>query len=409
MEAFSSQPKIENSLHIQQLLTLHEISRTVNSTLDLPEVLNSVIKLSVEIFQADAGSLMLINRDGELAIEAAIGLPEEIIKKTRVKIGDGIAGWVAKTGETLLLDGKVRDQKFKGLVDRKEDISSSLCVPLKIKERIIGVLMIRRNSPAHFTGEQLNFLKIVADQVAIAIENARLYTETKKVDRMKSEFVSMVSHELKTPLTAIIGFVELLILKDFSQERVKNYLKIVKDESYRLLRLITNLLDLSKLEAGLLILNKEVVKLDELVLPVAEFFQEQTEKHVIKVDFAGNIPVVEIDRDLIIQVFENLIENAIKYSPGGGEIGIAIINEGDKAEIRISDRGMGIEPAHLDKIFYKFYRVDSSLTRETGGTGLGLANVKYIIEAHGGSIRAESTIGAGSTFIFTLPLVERGD
>lgn len=520
----------------QELLVLYQIGKAVNSTLDLDEVLNIIISEAVKLFQADAGSVMLLNMEKRLTIKAAQGLSEEIVKNTVVRLGEGIAGWVAKTGQVLLLDGKVSDHRFTNLVDRKEDIYSSLCVPLKRKDKILGVLMIRRSSPTRYTEYHKSLLSLIADHAAFAIENAALYekekektdqliklnkelvieklkietilgsmadgvvvtkpdgkiilinkagekmlsmdmesalgkhfdslfpdqglfvkiresvfdnqiryksdfskvisneemhfrllatamrkddslpegiviviqniTEMKKIDRMKSEFVSMVSHELRTPLTSIVGFAELMKLRDFERERQNRYLGIIIKDSTRLMRLIDNLLDLSKLESGQIYFNPEPVRVDEIAFELLESFVGQKVKHSIRVSVEGEIPVISLDRDMYINVLNNLVSNAIKYSPDGGVITVRIKRQEDCIEISVSDQGIGIPKDKIPLIFGKFYRVDSSLNRETGGTGLGLATVKYIVEGFGGKIWVESELGKGSVFIFTLPLEE---
>lgn len=155
-----------------QLVALYEIGRALNSTLELGEVLTRILDMLLPLFEAEAGSIMLADED-VLTIGAAIGLSSEIISRTRVKRGEGIAGWVAQTGELLLLNGKVTDPRFTHLVERPDEITSSLCAPLRHREQITGVLMLRRSEPSSFTVDQLDFFQSVADQAALAIENAR--------------------------------------------------------------------------------------------------------------------------------------------------------------------------------------------------------------------------------------------
>lgn len=521
----------------QELLTLYQIGKAVNSTLDLGKVLNIIIRETTDLFQADAGSVMLYNDEEKvLTIKAAQGLSEDIIRDTRVRPGQGIAGWVFQTGEELLLDGKVTDQKFKNLVNRDETIVSSLCVPLKSKNRLLGVLMIRRTHPTRYTEYHRSLFSLIADHAAVAIENAALFkteqekteelkrlnrvllmeklkieailssmadgvvvtrpngkiiminkagekllnvkerdiigrhfdnlfpgknfferiryavfevkvryksdisrgtgddemhfrllatamigedqepggvvvvvqniTEMKRIDKMKSEFVSMVSHELRTPLTSIVGFAELMMMRDFEQERRNRYLDIIIKDSSRLMRLINNLLDLSKLESGQIYFNPEPVKIDQVAFELLESFIGQTKKtnHNIRVMVEGDIPVISIDKDMYINVMNNLVSNAIKYSPGGGNITVRFFRNENKVEISVQDEGIGIPKEKIPLVFDKFYRVDSSLNRSTGGTGLGLATVKYIIEGFGGKIWVESEVEKGSTFTFTIPL-----
>jgi len=220
---------------------------------------------------------------------------------------------------------------------------------------------------------------------------------------MKSEFVSMVSHELRTPLTSIMGFAELMISREFPTERRHRYLDIILKDSSRLMRLINNLLDLSKLEAGQITFNMEPVKITDIIPGLIESFESQTSGHMLSYNTDGEIPEMMLDRDMFINIMTNLVSNAIKYSPKGGNINILLHRNSEAVLVSVSDEGMGIAGDKIPMVFDKFYRVDSALNRETGGTGLGLATVKYIVEGFGGKIWVESELGKGSRFTFTLP------
>jgi len=239
------------------------------------------------------------------------------------------------------------------------------------------------------------------DGLVIVIQNI---TEMKRIDKMKSEFVSMVSHELRTPLTSVMGFAELMLNKEFNPERRKRYLGIIIKDSERLMRLIDELLDLSKLEAGKFYFKPTPLKIDEIISQEMESLKGQTQKHNLILEIDGHIPILSLDRDMFTNLISNLLSNAIRYSPDGGEVRVKLQKKRREVMISVSDQGIGIESEKIPKIFEKFYRVDSSLNRKTGGTGLGLATVKYIVEEFGGKIWVESELGKGSTFIFTLPL-----
>lgn len=490
-----------------QLVALYEIGRALNSTLQLGEVLERILAMLLPLFEAEAGSIMLAEED-VLTIGAAVGLSPEIIQSTRVKRGEGIAGWVAQTGEMLLLNGKVADPRFTRLVERPDEISSSLCAPLRHRERITGVLMLRRSEPSTFTVDQLHFFESVADQAALAIANARqvervekerqkseailrsmadgvvvtdakgvvvhcnaaaerlldkelkdrplqelfpnlayqhilnqintgrMYesevrygveqllrvsatglsleqgvvflfhdeTERARIERMKSEFLSMVSHELKTPITTIQAFLELLIYREFPVERRRHFLEISLEEGRRLQKLIEDILELARMESGRFRLHKSACDLKELVESVLPGFVERFPTHRFSFEQSTDQSALEADPTLLTQVLTNLLSNAVKYSPDGGAIRLHLGREGNRLTCSVSDEGIGIEKDKIPYIFEKFYRVDNSLTRETGGTGLGLANARYIVESHGGSIWAESEPGQGSTFTVALPV-----
>ncbi len=495
----------------EQLEALYLISRTLNSTLEVEEVLRKMLDLVLDRFEADAGSVML-ERDGFLTIEVSQGLDPDIVSSTRQEVGTGIAGWVAKTGEPLLIDGKVDDARFVATVERSEDIRSSLCVPVKIRETTVGVVMIRRAGNVGFHQRDLKFLETVSDLAGVALQNAKLYesersqrnlvqlehlrlqatlasmadgvmvvdgegevltvngvarsllrpllgdkleslwknhrevfgpveatlrsgdkmlavvpnplyvdgkeagsvlvfrdeTAKRELERMKSEFLSMVSHELKTPITTIGAFLELLLVRDFVKDRRDHFLTICQDECQRLHNLIDQLLHLTRLEAGGFVLEVERNDLVALIRDCLPAYRETNPRFEFVFHDSGPVPVLEFDAMLMTQAVTNLLSNAVKYSPGGGKIEIGVDLSPHEAVFWVKDQGVGIAAEKIPFIFEKFFRVDNSLTRETGGTGLGLANVKHIAQAHDGRAWVKSTPGVGSQFFVALPLTEQG-
>ncbi|MFA5506149.1 MAG: GAF domain-containing sensor histidine kinase [Vulcanimicrobiota bacterium] len=478
----------------------------MNSALEVHDVLQTMLDMVLEIFQADAGSVML-ERDGFLTINVSRGLDPEIVEKTRQKLGTGIAGWVAATGEALHLDGKVEDPRFDMVVERGDSIASSLSVPISIEGSVAGVLMIRRVGERRFDPGDLAFLVSVGDLAAVALQKARLFqaerrqrrllelgnqkltatfssmadgvvvldqshqvlscnvvarrfmkpicsdsyeqlgatlaqmvergqlefnsgervlkivptplvvegeesgsvlllrdeTASRELDRMKSEFLSMISHELKTPITTISAFLELLLHREFPRERLTHFLGICADESRRLQSLIDQLLNLTRLEAGRFVLEEQDLDFGKLVKDCIPAFAETNPDHEFLVQEPFPSPILRVDPTLISQAVTNLLSNAVKYSPGGGKVALSLKELPEAVVLSVKDEGVGIEAEKLALVFEKFFRADNSLTRATGGTGLGLANVKHIALAHGGSVWAESTPGSGSTFFLELP------
>ncbi len=232
-------------------------------------------------------------------------------------------------------------------------------------------------------------------------QNERL----KELDRMKSEFLSTAAHELRTPLTSILGFSEILLKRKLDEERRNKFLKIINEESLGLSALINDLLDLSRIESGRgFKISKAPIEIKEVILENIDIFQAQTDKHTFKTNLSHDLVKIEADKDKINQVMENLISNALKFSPEGGEITVSIEQSKDKIKVSVSDNGMGIPEKDLPHLFEKFYRAENASSKAIGGTGLGLAIVKYIVESHGGRISAESKIRKGSTFSFALPI-----
>jgi signal transduction histidine kinase len=224
----------------------------------------------------------------------------------------------------------------------------------------------------------------------------------RKVEKAKSEFVSMVSHELRTPLTSIHGFSEILRTKEMEPQKKSEFYRIILNESERLSRLITNLLNLSKIEAGIE-LNRDMIYIADLVEEDMEFFQSQTKEHELNYIGSRQLPQVYADPDRIHQIIKNLLSNAIKYSPQGGPVEVETGMEGKYVTIAVTDHGIGIPPENLPFIFERFRRVESKEISGITGTGLGLAIVKNLVELHGGQIRVKSEPGQGSCFTVLIP------
>jgi signal transduction histidine kinase/CheY-like chemotaxis protein len=234
-------------------------------------------------------------------------------------------------------------------------------------------------------------------------------THEREVDRMKTEFVALVSHELRTPLTSIRGYTDLILDGDAGEidEEAREYLDVVKSNADRLVALVNDLLDISRLESGRIQLKLEDVNLSEVITLVVRTLSEMiaTKKQTLSVDIDPALPPVRADRDKMIQIVTNYLSNAYKYTPAGGDIRITLTRVGDHARVAVTDTGYGIAPEDQARLFTRFYRVDNSMTREIGGTGLGLSIVKAFVELQGGEVGVESEPGKGSTFSFTAPLV----
>jgi signal transduction histidine kinase len=241
-------------------------------------------------------------------------------------------------------------------------------------------------------------------------------TREREADRLKSEFVSVVSHELRTPLTSILGYTELLLAREFAPAEQREFVQTVYNEANHLSQIVEDLLGFSRLEAGTVRLNQWTVSLRQLITELtAQLNIHLSNRHRMVIDLPDKLPPAHIDRDKIKQVLYNLLTNAAKYSPRGGQIGLTIGEalptdlppdhpQGQFIRIAVSDQGIGIPAEDLPRIWDRFYRVDNSNTRRIGGTGLGLSIAKALVELHGGRIWAESALGRGSTFIFTVPV-----
>jgi signal transduction histidine kinase len=241
-------------------------------------------------------------------------------------------------------------------------------------------------------------------------------TREREADRLKTEFVSVVSHELRTPLTSILGYTELLLAREFAPTEQREFVQTVYNEANHLSQIVEDLLGFSRLEAGTVRLNQWTVSLRQLITELTSQLNiHLSQRHRMVIDMPEKLPPANIDRDKVKQVLYNLLTNAAKYSPRGGQITLVIAEaelemlpadhpQGRFLRISVSDQGLGIPPEDLPRIWDRFYRVDNSNTRRIGGTGLGLSIAKALVELHGGRIWAESVAGKGSTFSFTVPV-----
>ena len=240
-------------------------------------------------------------------------------------------------------------------------------------------------------------------------------TREREADRLKSEFISVVSHELRTPLTSILGYTELLLAREFAPADQREFVKTVYDEANHLSQIVEDMLGISRLEAGKVKLNQWVVSMRQLIGEMtAQLSHHLSNRHRMVIHIPNQLPPAFIDRDKVKQILFNLLINAAKYSPRGGEIALTVEEldtlpadhpPGRFLLVQVRDQGIGIPPEDMPRIWERFYRVDNTNTRRIGGTGLGLSITRALVELHGGRIWVESEVGSGTTFFFTLPVV----
>jgi len=405
---------------LSEVFTLYTLANQVISSLELSTVLDSIVSTLKLSINCRACSLFLLDKESQtLEIKAAVGIESKWRKEARLKMGDGVAGRVAAEAKPIYIPDVRQNPTF---VHFDPAVRSLLGVPLISKDKVIGTLCIDDDKPDAFSSDDGRLLTIAAAQAAVAIENAQLYESLKKraeelakaydelqtLDRVQREFVQNVSHEMRTPLTFIKGYVELMLEEAMGElsEPQQNGLQIVAQRTDAMTRLINNLLSLQQVEMESL--RPTRVSLAEVATTVLESAEAAATKAgiVLEAEIPETLPPVWADRNYLEQVFDNLLGNAIKFSPDGGKITVCIREEGEYLRVAVSDTGIGIPNDKLEKIFERFYQVNGSPTRRFGGTGLGLALVKETIEALGGKVWAESQLGQGSTFFFTLPIMK---
>lgn len=392
MEPSALQSQLER---YQRLLM---VSQSLNSTLDLYDLLDQIVQAAQELTQTEATSILLVDpKSGDLYFEAASGNKSEDVKRQIVP-QDSVAGWVAHNGQVQIIADVRLDKRFSRKTDEETGFQtrSLLAVPLKVKDRVIGVVeAVNRLGDSGFTDEDLEVLSALSAQAAVAIENARLFHQ--------SDLISEMVHELRTPLTSIVAYSELMIRQSIPFDQAYKFISTIFEEANRLAKMTNDFLELSRLESGRT--HFEMVKFDitKLVQDVITLLQPQANEHGLSLK--GQIPSEPVsvigDQERIRQVLINLTGNAVKYNRPNGSIEIKIEPQADRVRISVSDTGKGIPAKDLPHIFDKFFRVPDS-EGYAQGTGLGLNIVKEIVEAHDGEMQVQSAPDVGTTFSFML-------
>ena len=400
---------------VDELIFLEQVGRTVTSSLDLEQILATVMEKTALVLKAEACSILLLDKESkELVFRAAAGPRSDKVKGLRMPLGQGIAGQVIQQGRPLLAHNVKDDPHFYPDIDASTGFitRSVLAVPLEVKEKAIGVIEAMNKATGNFGQTDVKLLSSIARWAAIAIENVQLMEQAsetqilRELDRLRSELIANVSHELRTPLGLIKIFATSLQREEtsFDREIRQRFLHGIEDETDKLEEIVDNLLDLGRLDSERLRLDKQPTDLGELAERVLETMRAQFVGHRFMYDFPPAPLVARVDAQRVEQVLRNFLTNAIKYSPVGGAIAVQGYQDEGEVLISVSDEGIGIPSQEQEKIFERFYRVDNKVTRRVRGAGLGLSVCQGIIEAHEGRIWFESTPGAGSTFYCLLPV-----
>ncbi|HET6369800.1 MAG TPA: GAF domain-containing sensor histidine kinase, partial [Nitrospiria bacterium] len=366
----------------------------------------------LSIFGLSMGAIHLWDSpERTLNLKAHRGLSDPSIDRLlEIKSGEGPIGRAVETGAPIFFADHAQFPKPSVPEGMKREAPSDrefryvTALPLKSKGKTIGTLSLFDRRDDSFSDQDHALLLSVCSQIAVAAENARLYEETKKVDQLKSDFVSKVSHEFRTPLTSIKGFAEILLTSEETSKTQKEFLRIILQESDRLTRLINDVLDLAKIESGRIEWHIQPVDLAEVLLSVSRSLLSvaQGKRLSLLTEVPPHLPRVNADRDQLIQVINNLLSNAIKFTPEGRITVSARTRGNEEVQVSISDTGIGISADELPRIFEKFHQVAPAGKGAPKGTGLGLAICQEIIQGLGGQIWCESAPREGSTFHFTL-------
>lgn len=419
------------------LTTVNLIAATVNRTFDLEDIFITALRESLNGVGWDLGAIYLWDeRTRRLNMVSFLGLTENAVRQMfDCGLNEGSIGQAARTQQIILVEDtrRANPPPIAGMPETQVNL------PLAdMSGGLLGVLMIGNSHHTSPDVEQLNLLATVAHQVSMAIEKTHLYAQVKQhalelegivrertqelaeaiedlsvaleraheADKLKSLLLSTVSHELRTPLATIKGNISLLRehYREITPEMLAQQVHDIEEEADKLTELITNLLDMSRIEAGMLDIQREPVDLTAMLDASMSAAQVRHPDHVFQLQLPQHLPMAFGDRRRLAQIVANLLDNAAKYSSPGTAVTISAAAQADTIEVRVEDQGKGIPAEHIDRIFDRFYQINISGDTQRQGIGLGLAICRGLVEAHEGKIWVESEVGVGSAFTFSLPI-----
>jgi len=433
---------------VSWLTVLSKVGQSATSTLELDEVLRRIVEAGVYLTQAEEGFLALLDdQSGQLYLRAVKNTDQDQSKTLRLRVSDSLVGRVVRTGHAVRMAQTDKGQLLK--VSTGFLVHSLLHVPILSKGKVLGVLSVdNRISKRAFTEMDEMLLISLADYAAVAIENARLYeqaqqeiaerkraeaalekerallarrvaertaelsaanAELARAARLKDEFLASMSHELRTPLNTVLGLSETLQEQLYGplNKRQHKSLRSIEKSGRHLLALINDILDVSKIEAGKLGLEIGPVSVELVCQASLGLTKQIAQKKRLKVSssFDSAVEIVQADQRRLKQILVNLLSNAVKFTPEGGAISLEVVGDVEREAVHFTvwDTGIGISPEEMERLFQPFVQLDSSLSRQYTGTGLGLALVRRLTELHGGGVSVESEVGKGSRFTVSLP------
>jgi signal transduction histidine kinase len=412
----------------KEISALYDVTKTVNQSLDLGAVLQEVIEKFNEIFRFRSTRIYLADpQTGDLRVQASYSMDGKGSDRVRTfRRGEGIIGKVAESGEPMIFEDLRTDSRYQQMSSSKntrETGNAFLAIfPIMAKFKTVGTILCNGSAPRRLTPGEIQLIASMAAQIGVAVENARLYSETKQktleleranremleASRAKADFLAAMSHELRTPLNVIIGNADLCrdgFLGDLSVKQKDAIEKILR-YSRILLKLISDVLTLTKIEAKKMSIDPSTFEIAEVIEQVETYVEQLN--HNGRVSISWNVPSnlrpLTTDALKLEEILQNLIGNAYKFTPSGSiEIRVRDLRRKRRIEFAVSDTGIGIKPEDLDKIFDEFHQLEEAHTGSYFGVGLGLSIIKKYLDLMKGDIRVESTPGAGSTFTFTLP------
>jgi signal transduction histidine kinase/PAS domain-containing protein len=405
---------------LQEMSVLNQVTAAFTSTLDFPLLLRLVMEQVVELMKVEAGSLLLKEETGELTFAVVLGERRELLQGLRVAAEEGIAGWVASTGEALVIPDVSKHPMFSARVDALigSETRSVLCVPVKTAERVLGVIqLINRIDRTPFGEADLALLSAIANHAATALESAQLHDQLLQTNQQllethnqKNKFISQLSQEVRTPLTGILGYAELLQDKRVGplSTRQQQYLQNIYGSAQHILKLANDLLELAQDDVGRRTFFAEEFSPLAVLEEVSALMAPQAVNKGITFSVQGEprLPPMRGDHHQFRQILLNLVSNALKFTADRGEVTVAAhLRDPGTLAVSVRDNGIGIRPEDRQRIFDPFGRGQNAVASRIPGVGLGLTLTKRLVELQGGEISVESEgEDRGSTFTFTLPV-----
>ncbi len=377
---------------LEELRQLRRIDLQLNETLDVDKAMLYTLEWACRLSDASVGYFGLV--DGKhIPTANSYGIEQDDTLPIALEKTYPQALKAVETGETIVIND---ERRARGV----------LIVPVRREQKVFAVIILRRGGP--FSEEKQEVVERVVARAAVAIENARLYAAVQAADRAKSEFVGVVAHDLKVPMTSILGYADLTLMDNNLDEAQVGYLNRIRDTVRRMELLVSDLADISRIESGHFYMNESRVVVDDVIQGVRDAIitQVKSRHHAYVEEIEPNLPPLWVDYYRLLQVLTNLASNAYKYTPDGGTITLHVQRVGDKIEFCISDTGIGMSPQAIRKLGTRFWRADDEYTRSQPGTGLGYAITASLVEQMGSHIQVESQVGKGSRFTFAIPIAK---
>jgi signal transduction histidine kinase len=391
---------------LREVSALQQVLVALNSSLDLEGVLEIILRQSSRLVSASEGAVLLL--DTETGVQSvACALPEDLTGEFAA--GDDLPGTVARTRLATLVPTPLDVAQYAWLAER--NVASSMCAPLVAGGQLIGTLILSANGERRFGEYDLRVLMLFAEQAAVAISNAQAYRREREsverlaeLDRLKADFVATITHELKTPLTSLMGYATILRKRatELPEEQREEFFDIMTRQGDRILRLIEELLQSSRLDAGGTKLRREPLDMSAIVKEVGSGLAGMARTHTLTYEVPDRDLGLFGDPAAIEHILTNLLENALKYSDPETEIRLTVEDDDNEVLIKVADHGRGIEPEDLPHIFERFRQANGHGRTRTS-VGLGLYIVRSLVNAHGGRVWADSKLGEGTTFTIALP------